>query len=138
MLGEVQDRERRIVDLALHDADTDLPNRLAFERAITARLATGAAVAVAAVGIDRFDYVRGVIGYHLANDLLGELGARAAEFGADGASARISTNVVGVILGASAADAATTIAAQIVAAAEAPMQLGVNAIDISATIGFAI
>src|SRR6185295_13538173 len=79
MLSEIKDRETRITDLALHDVETDLPNRVAFEQAITGRLSDPkhSALMVGVLGVERFQYVRSVIGYHLANDLLTEIGAKA-------------------------------------------------------------
>lgn len=137
MLGEIKDRERKIIDLALHDAETDLPNRLAFEREIAARIAgpRAAGLVVAAIGVDRFQYMRGAIGYHLANDLLSELGARALMFGP--MSARISTDVVAVLIDAADGEAARVLAADILAEAESPMMLGPNMLDVNVTIGLA-
>lgn len=135
MLGEIMDRERKIIDLAHHDAETDLPNRLAFERELTQRLAGrgGARLAVAAIGVDRFQYVRGVIGYHHANDLLSEIGARALMFGP--MAARISTDVIALVFEAGDPEEARVIAASIVTAAEAPMLLGPNPIDVNVSGG---
>jgi predicted signal transduction protein with EAL and GGDEF domain len=136
MLGEIQDRERKIMDLAEHDAETDLPNRLAFERAITERLAQRRGVLVAAVGVDRFQYVRGAIGYHHANDLLGELGARAVMFGP--LAARISTDSIGILADAPDEDAARSLAGRIVAEMEQPMLLGPNPIEANVRVGLAL
>ncbi|MES1198437.1 MAG: EAL domain-containing protein [Pseudomonadota bacterium] len=140
MLGEIKDRERKIIDLALHDAETDLPNRLAFEREIGAGLETPrrGVLAVAAIGVDRFQYVRGVIGYHLAGDLLGEIGSRVACFSARGMAARMSTDVVGFLIEAKDADDARVQATATLAEAEAPMLLGANSIDVNLTIGLAL
>src|SRR3569832_2081976 len=63
MAAEIGERERRITHLALHDAETDLPNRLALERRLN-DLARGARdLFVAAVGVDRFAHLRAAIGY---------------------------------------------------------------------------
>jgi predicted signal transduction protein with EAL and GGDEF domain len=140
MLGEIEDRERKIMDLALSDAETDLPNRIAFEAEIAKRLAAthAPAVAVAALAVDRFQYVRGVIGYHLANDMLGELGARAVGWSAKGVVARISTDVIGLLLEAKDIEALRTRAAAMLAEAEAPLQIGSNALDVNLTLGLAL
>lgn len=139
MLGEIQDRERRIIDLALHDSETDLPTRLAFERELAARIAAPRGViAVAALSVDRFQYVRSLIGYHLANDLLGELGARVVSSGARLMAARISTDVVGCLIEARDEVAARTIAADVLNEAEAPMLLGANPIDVNVSMGLAV
>jgi|CXWL01.1.fsa_nt_gi predicted signal transduction protein with EAL and GGDEF domain len=137
MLGEIKDRERKIIDLATHDAETDLPNRLAFERELAARIAgpRAANLVVAAIGVDRFQYVRGAIGYHLANDLLSEVGSRALMFGT--MAARISTDVVAVIVNAPSPEEARALAGDVLAEIETPMMLGPNLLDINATVGLA-
>lgn len=136
MLGEIRQRERKIIDLAHHDPETDLPNRIAFERALADSIAKGGNVLVAAVGIDRFQYVRGAIGYHYANDLLGELGARAVMYG--GFAARISTDSIGIVASASSDAEAHALAAEIIAEMERPMLLGTNPIEAHVRIGFAL
>lgn len=134
MLGEIHARERRIKDLAFHDTETDLPNRHAFERAVGERLAAEAPFAVAAIGIDRFQYVRGAIGYRLANDLLAEIGARAL---AAGCAARISTDVIGVLIEAPDADAVRQRATALLLQVDEPIMLGENAIEVSMSVGLA-
>jgi len=131
MLSEIKEREDRIVDLALHDSETDLPNRMAFEREIERRLAAGGAFAVAAVGIDRFQMIRGAIGYQLSNDLIAELGARLALEHAS----RIANDVIGCILDADSVEAARDHARTLQAEAEAPVLLGENTLDINVSIG---
>ncbi|MGE0596288.1 MAG: putative bifunctional diguanylate cyclase/phosphodiesterase [Hyphomonadaceae bacterium] len=139
MLGEIKDRERRIIDLALHDSDTDLPTRLAFERELAARIAAPRGrVVVVALSVDRFQYVRSLVGYHLANDLLGELGARALMAAPGSMAARVSTDVVGCVFEAADEEAALAIAAELLAEAEAPIQLGADTLDINVTLGLVI
>src|SRR5262249_33205522 len=139
MLAEIERRERQIIDLAHHDAETDLPNRIAFESDLKRLLKSkqGRCLAVAAVGVDRFQYVRGVIGYHLANDVLGELGARALSVGAV-TVARLSSDVVGFLIDAQNSEGVRIAAAEFLAVAEAPMDLGANAIEVTVSIGLAI
>ena len=91
-----------------------------------------------ALGVDRFQYVRGVIGYHLAGDLLGEIGARIAAMGVRGAAARISTDVIAFLIEGADAAHVRARAMEILTEAEAPMMLGANSIDVNLTAGFAI
>ena len=133
MLVEIKDRDDRITDLALHDPETDLPNRLAFERALEKRLSTGAAFAVVAVGIDRFQVIRGALGYQLANDLVAEIGARLA--GAN--AARISDDVIGCILDVDGVEPAHREANALLLEAEEPVLLGENTLDVHVSIGLA-
>lgn len=134
MLDEIQDRERRIVDLAMHDSETDLPNRMAFEREIERRIENGATFAVAAVGIDRFQMIRGAIGYQLTNDLISEIGARLAGFHA----ARIANDVLGCIFHIASEDAAREKGGLLLLEAEEPVLLGENTLDVNVSIGVAM
>lgn len=138
MLREIQDRERRIVDLATHDAETDLPNRIALEREIEARIAASpqAGVALISIGVDRFQYVRDVIGYHLAGDLLGELGARTLGGGAF--AARVSTDAIAVLINIASEEAAEAAVERLLSTAEEPFDLGGNFIDATLTAGLAL
>ena len=88
MIGAIRDRERRITQLAYHDTETRLPNRLALERKLAASTQPKK-LFLAAIGVDRFAHVRGAIGYAHAGALIRRLGARLARLApecADGAS----------------------------------------------------
>ncbi len=79
MAAEIRERELRITDLALRDAETGLPNHLAMERAIEARMALllpVEQVVVCAVGARSLRYVRRAIGYGLFTQLVAEIGTR--------------------------------------------------------------
>ncbi len=139
MLSEIKDREARITDLALHDVETDLPNRVAFEQAIAGRVSDQkhSALMVGVMGVERFQYVRSVIGYHLANDLLTEIGAKALELGAVTA-ARISTDAIGFLLVGRDATSLGAAATDILADASRPTLLGENTIEVGISLGAAI
>ena len=74
MTGALRDRERKIMHLAFHDAETRLPNRLALERRLAAAPPAGLYLAV--FGVDRFAQIRAAIGYAHAETLIKRLGAR--------------------------------------------------------------
>ncbi len=137
MLGEIRDRESHITKLAFSDAETNLPNRHAFERAIAERLAAPdpRPFAVAAVGIDRFQYVRSAIGHALTNDLLAEIAARVKTAGE---VARISTDAIGVLLDTADVDDLRQRGAALLLSAEEPIQLGDNTLDLAMSVGLAI
>ena len=138
MAAEIRERERKITHLALHDAETDLPNRLAMERQI-ALMGTGAdrLAVVAALGIDRFTEVRGAIGYALSAGLMREIGARLSRLHPTRPIARLSNEVLGFVFEAEDLDGARRMAAALQADLEAPLKLGDNTIDISVTVGLA-
>lgn len=136
MATAIQDRERHITHLALHDGDTGLPNRLSLEReaAAAVRRAPGRTW-VAALGIDRFDHLRGAIGYQLAAEAVRMIGARLAGLTSTGAVARVTSDVLGFVLIADDADAASAKALRLVAALEAPLNVGGDAIDVTLHLG---
>jgi EAL domain-containing protein (putative c-di-GMP-specific phosphodiesterase class I)/GGDEF domain-containing protein len=139
MAAEIGERERRIIHLALHDADSGLPNRQWLDRHITEliEVPAGEAVVVAALGIDRFAHVRGAIGHGLAGDLVGEIGARLRQRRPDLHVARLSTAVLGVALRAGDLDAARRAVAELQGALDAPVRLGETTIDVSLAAGLA-
>ena len=137
MASEIRARERKITHLAMHDQETDLPNRRALEERIAAASGEGRLV-VAALGVDRFADVRGAIGYGLAADLIAEIGSRLGSLHPGQPLARLSTDVIGLAFLAPDAAAAQRRAGQLLAQLEAPLSLGDNTIDVSLTIGLAI
>ncbi|MDX2234146.1 MAG: EAL domain-containing protein [Hyphomonadaceae bacterium] len=136
MAAEIRARERTITHLALHDAETDLPNRVALAQFIAAASGDGATV-VAAMGVDRFHQVRGAIGYALANALLRKIALR---LGADRPGlyiARVATSILGVVYRAADGEEAMRFAAALQECLNAPIRLGDDSIDASLTIGLA-
>ena len=138
MASEIRERERKITHLAMHDAETDLPNRRSLEEMISRMGASSRGrLVVAALGVDRFSHVRGAIGHGLAAALIAEIGHRLKTLQPDLPVARLSTDVLGLSFLAENADAARSLAAQLLAELEAPLNLGDNTIDVSLTIGLA-
>jgi EAL domain-containing protein (putative c-di-GMP-specific phosphodiesterase class I)/GGDEF domain-containing protein len=136
MAAAIGERERRITHLAMHDAETDLPNRLALENHLRERVQAGdRGLVVAAVAIDRFDHVRGVIGYELAGRLVREVAARLAAEAPRAMIGRLSSNTLGVVFRARDLDGARAAASASQAALEAPIRLGDATADVSVTIG---
>jgi EAL domain-containing protein (putative c-di-GMP-specific phosphodiesterase class I)/GGDEF domain-containing protein len=139
MAAEIGERERRITHMALHDGDTDLPNRQALVREIAeleARIGSER-LFVAALGVDRLTHVRGAIGHALFGELMGELGARLARLAPGTRPARLTTAILGVAFEAADASAAMTQAEALREALEAPVPLGGNLVDVSLTLGLA-
>jgi diguanylate cyclase (GGDEF)-like protein len=142
MASEIRERERAITHLALHDQETNLPNRLGLDRAIEA-LAVEAAgqgrkIALLALGVDRFTHVRGAIGYALASDLMGEIGQALKRLRPGDPVGRVANSVLAVALTVRDADEARRIAGHLQHVLEAPVRLGDNAVDVSLTLGLAV
>jgi EAL domain-containing protein (putative c-di-GMP-specific phosphodiesterase class I)/GGDEF domain-containing protein len=139
MASGIRARELEITHLAMHDQETDLPNRRALEELITAMTASGEGrLVVAALGVDRFAHVRGAIGYGLAAAVIAEIGSRLASLCPGQPLARLSTDVLGLAFLAEDVQAAQRRAAEILARLEGPLSLGDNTIDVSLTLGLAV
>jgi EAL domain-containing protein (putative c-di-GMP-specific phosphodiesterase class I)/GGDEF domain-containing protein len=136
MATEIHDRERRITHQALHDAETGLPNRMALEHAAGAQAVRGG-IYVAAIGVDRFAYVRGAIGYALAAQVIRMTGNRLAGLEGGACVARLSTEVIGCTLRAASAEAAEAAAGRVLAELEQPLHVGGDTIDVALTVGLA-
>jgi diguanylate cyclase (GGDEF)-like protein len=141
MAAEIRARERRITHLALHDAETNLPNRLALDRAVEGMapkaLEDGMQVAVLALGVDRFTHVRGAIGYTLAAAMITELGQALKRLRPGDPIGRVTNGVLAVAYAVRDLDEARRIACDLQRALEAPVRLGDNTVDVSLTLGLA-
>ena len=142
MAAEIRERERRITHLAMHDQETNLPNRLSLDRAVEALAADAAGrglkVAVIALGVDRFTDVRGAIGYTLAGAMMGEIGQALQRLRPGEPTGRVANSVLAVAFAVRDAEEARRIAAHLQHVLEAPVRLGDNAVDVSLTVGLAV
>jgi EAL domain-containing protein (putative c-di-GMP-specific phosphodiesterase class I)/GGDEF domain-containing protein len=142
MAAEIADREARILHQARHDSETGLPNRHAYEQAVEAMVARRApryVVVAVSIGIDRFEHVRGAIGYAPATALVGEIGRRAADLAPDGAMARLATSMLGLVFFAKSEAEALARLAYVAGPLQAPFQVeGSALVDVHASIGLAI
>jgi EAL domain-containing protein (putative c-di-GMP-specific phosphodiesterase class I)/GGDEF domain-containing protein len=138
MAREIRDRERKVTHLALHDGETGLPNRLALERAVEAvsDLPPGQ-LYVAALGVHRFDHLRGAIGYALAAQAMRMIGNRLAGLAPASGVARVASDVLGFVLIAAGPEAAADDAARLMTELERPLNVGGDAIDVTLNLGLA-
>lgn len=140
MASDIRAREKTITHLALHDAETNLPNRVAMRQfaEASARSNTDGVTVVAALGVDRFHQVRSAIGYALANDLLREIAERLGRRHASARIARMATSVLGFVYEARDIADAQQIAAALQGDLEQPIRLRDDSVDASVTIGIAV
>jgi EAL domain-containing protein (putative c-di-GMP-specific phosphodiesterase class I)/GGDEF domain-containing protein len=136
MTGAIRERERRISQLAFHDGETRLPNRVAMERKLNAA-ARPERLYLAAIGVDRFAHVRGAIGYALAGELVRQLGGRLAHLAPNAPMARLSSDVLGVAFIATSEADALKRADALIANLEQSVSLNEQVIDVHITIGIA-
>ncbi|MCR5878571.1 EAL domain-containing protein [Phenylobacterium sp. J367] len=139
MAAAIRDRERRITHLALHDEETGLANRLSLERVVDGlRDRPHGQVHVAALGIRRFDHLRGAIGYALAAETVKIIGMRLSKLSPNSGVARIATDTLGFTLVAQGAAAALDDARRLLAELEQPLSIGPSgAIDVTFDLGLA-
>ncbi|MEZ5996354.1 MAG: EAL domain-containing protein [Hyphomonadaceae bacterium] len=136
MVTALRERERRITHLAFHDGETRLPNRAALERRISSA-EQPERLYLAAIGVDRFDHVRGAIGFALTADLMRKLGARLARLLPHAPLGRLASDVLGVAFIATSEADALKRARALVANLEQPVSLGEHNVDVHVTIGLA-
>jgi diguanylate cyclase len=136
MTGAIRERERRITQLAFHDSETRLPNRVALERKLNAA-ARPERLYLAAIGVERFAHVRGAIGYALAGELVRQLGGRLAHLAPNAPMARLSSDVLGVAFIATSEADALKRADALIANLEQSVSLGEQIVDVHVSIGIA-
>ena len=127
---------------ALHDALTELPNRVLFQdrvrQAIRAAQRAGARIAVLVMDLDRFKEINDTLGHASGDRLLVEAARRLHTTlrGAD-SIARLGGDEFGVLLHDASAAGVAAAAARISAAFEAPLALEGLPLQIEASIGAA-
>lgn len=136
MTGALRERERKITQLAYHDAETRLPNRLALERRLAAA-PQSERLYLAAIGVDRFADVRGAIGYTLTGALVRTLGQRLSQLAPNAPVARLSSDVLGVAFLANSDAEARNRADALITALEQPVSLEGHDLDVHVSIGLA-
>ncbi|MBC7168202.1 EAL domain-containing protein [Phenylobacterium sp.] len=95
----VQEREAGLLHLAMHEPETELPNRRALLSELTRmRQGDSSAVAVIVFGVDRYAAMRAAIGYGLSNEVVREIAARLLRTCRESRVAHLSTGVLGLVL----------------------------------------
>ena len=95
----VREREAGLLHLALHESETELPNRRALLKEV-ARIRSGhdGAAAVVVVGLDRHAEMRAAIGYSLANHVLRAVAERLLRTCHASRLGYLSTGVLGLVV----------------------------------------
>jgi diguanylate cyclase (GGDEF)-like protein len=140
MAAEIVDRERKITHLALHDRETDLPNRWALLQAVDAGIARPdrGRTTVLVLGIDRFQMMRGAIGARLVGELVRELAARLSQRRPDLFIARLSAGELAAVLPTADLAEAQAFAERLLDELEGALDLGGTTVDIGLTVGLAV
>lgn len=95
----VRAREAGLLHLAMHEPETELPNRRALLEEISrARRGDAGAVAVVAVGVDRYAQMRAAIGYGMANEVVRAVATRLLRTVHASRLGYLSTGVLGLVV----------------------------------------
>lgn len=138
MTDAVRERERRIRHQALHDAVTDLPNRLAAESIIDAALGEGASGALLMVGLTRVRDIVQTMGHSLCDRLMRDAGERIGRVAAGALLARATDTQFVLWMAGAPRNEATATAIRILGALNEPYQEPDVAIDALPAIGMAM
>jgi diguanylate cyclase (GGDEF)-like protein/PAS domain S-box-containing protein len=128
---------------ALHDALTGLPNRLLLSEQLAQALASAPAnnqqVALLILDLDHFKEVNETFGLQAGDRLLEQVGPRLrAELRVGDTVARLGGDEFALLLPATDAPTAATIAAQLLGVLERPFDVEGQHLDVAASIGVAI
>lgn len=133
MSGEIAAREHHIRHMALHDSDTDLPNRRALEEEIDY---SGQGF-VLALTIVRYRQIRDAIGFTLAAQFVEALGAKVQAEHPHYAFGRLSADTLAVILPAQGENETLALAANLRASLDGPLTVGGVQVDVTLNAGLA-
>jgi len=128
---------------AMHDALTELPNRVLLQERLTRALqptASGVApVALLLLDLDRFKEINDTLGHHVGDQLLQRVGPRVLELlRATDTMARLGGDEFAVLLPGGGEDAARALASDILAALTVPFTLEGQSLDVGVSIGIAL
>jgi predicted signal transduction protein with EAL and GGDEF domain len=130
---------RRIAHLALHDAETDLPNSAGLEQALGPMIerTPDATLFVAALGIDRFAAIRGAIGAAQTAQLLARTARLIHRRLPQGQIARLAADTIGIAFVANGPEQAKACIVAATSALAEPVAIGADLVDVRVSFGLA-
>ena len=136
MVDAVSEREATIRRSALNDQETGLPNRRALEQALAERRTeTDGPWAAATFGVDQFARMRGVLGFELALEVIGHLGARLALLEPDWLIGRTAGDALTAVFPAESSEAACRRVQEVRDSLESAVPVGGHLVDVRMTTG---
>ena len=134
--AELAANESRAIHIATHDALTEAPNRLAFQRALGERARRPGLFAVAMVDLDRFKLVNDTLGHLAGDELIREvcdiLGRAAPQ---DALVARLGGDEFGILFDSPGEEAACMACQRVVAACATTLKVLGHSVQGSASAG---
>ncbi len=138
----LRQREEHLSFVALHDPETELPNRRAMleklQNCLDVQSATDGVVVAVVFGIDRFAILRGAIGYGAANKLVRGLSGNIGACCHHKRVFHISTSVLGVVLTAASEEDARRLCTDALDSLDTNVLVDGQAIEVSVRAGSAI
>ena len=134
--AELAANESRAVHLANHDALTDAPNRLAFQRALADRARKPGMFAVGMIDLDRFKLVNDTLGHLAGDELLREVyGILQRSMAEGGIVARLGGDEFGLLFDAAGDEAAVMACERVVTACGVTLKVLGHSVQGSASAG---
>jgi EAL domain-containing protein (putative c-di-GMP-specific phosphodiesterase class I)/GGDEF domain-containing protein len=132
MSDEIARRQKHITHMALHDSDTDLPNRRALENALGGIAGDGVVIAFS---VNRYQQIRAAIGYQLATRLIAQLGQRIAALAPEAIAGRLSGDTIGLVAPSLSEQQALDLAAYVSANVNGALRVDGVAVDVALCAG---
>ncbi|RYG87991.1 MAG: EAL domain-containing protein [Alphaproteobacteria bacterium] len=142
MVEAIEDRERKITHIALHDGLTNLPNRRLFIEQLDnalARRSGEARALVAFIDLDDFKSINDTLGHPIGDELLKSISGRLSGEFPNATVARFGGDEFGILFPAlSADDDVASLARLLHACFDEDLQLDSHVISASASFGIAV
>ena len=133
---ELAANESRAVHIATHDALTDAPNRLAFQRALADRARRPGAFATAMIDLDRFKLVNDTLGHLAGDELIRELCGVLHDVRPEGGLvARLGGDEFGLLFDTPGEEAAAMACERLVHACSGSRRIFGNSVQAGASVG---
>lgn len=139
---ERKEAEKAMEYQALHDALTDLPNRVLFQerlqRALGVAHGSRTTLAVFLIDLDRFKQVNDTLGQEQGDQLLKQIGSRLQGLLRDSDTvARLNGDEFAVLLPGTPRNGATVVAQKLLESLRQPVAIGNETVQIGASVGVA-
>jgi len=141
MAAGIEEREHRIREQGMHDALTDLPNRLYIEMWLSRYLAADSGnsrVTVALISIDRLAEVNYVLGHDVADRVIAEIGKLLKDIvRADDVISRVSSDTFGLAIPDMQAGEIMPVIRRVLNLFRLPVRIDEFLIDVTGCVGIA-